>query len=345
MSTIVIDAARDAGEPLDATSLPTTMVGSSFARESAPASRVLQQLAPEAWYVGEDGVTRLGRRAARDLTTPYRAEPVDHAAGSVRLASETIAAILPGVRVLGLEAVDVEHHLRDGVVSSVLWGSFAGASSSRRAAAYRAIVEQSVPRVRFLGVTEYRVVDQTGDRLDLQCVKASARMPDLRRVTVRPGVAGSRADLALGSRVLVAFVDADPARPVVVGFEEAEASGFAPDVAELSADEIQLHGGAVGELATEHGTSAEAAVNLHAAVLNAVALTIQGLPPIPLLPATLAALLLTPANAAIVNAAIATASAGTIAPYASALTAALAAKSANPTGLSPSLGWPNVRGA
>jgi hypothetical protein len=82
--------------------------------------------------------------------------------------------------------------------------------------------------MRFRGLYEYRVVTQEDERLNLQAVQVALGMPDIRRAFVRPGVAGCRADVALGSRVLVAFVNADPARPVVVGFEDAEGAGFAP---------------------------------------------------------------------------------------------------------------------
>jgi hypothetical protein len=71
-------------------------------------------------------------------------------------------------------------------------------------------------------------VTQEGERLNLQPVRVSLGMPDLLRVPVRPGVAGARADVALGSTVLVSFVNADPARPVVVGFEAPDGQGFAP---------------------------------------------------------------------------------------------------------------------
>ena len=45
-------------------------------------------------------------------------------------------------------------------------------------------------------------------------------MPDLQRVPVRPGVAGCVATVALGSRVLVGFVDSDASRPYVASFDD-----------------------------------------------------------------------------------------------------------------------------
>ena len=234
VSTVVEDAARLAGETLDETTVPTTRVGPHFVRAAGPASRVLEQLAAEAWYVGEDGVTRLGRRAAVALSVPVVRGPYDLARATVTLAAESIATILPGVVVDGIEAVDVRHDVSlDRGLRSTIWGT-GTTGTSRQLSAMRRLVESMLPDYRYRGLTEYRVVTQEGERLNLQPVRVSIGMPSLRRVKIRPGLPGCRADIALGSLVLVAFVNADPARPVVVSFEEAEAPGFLPSILELA---------------------------------------------------------------------------------------------------------------
>jgi hypothetical protein len=147
----------------------------------------------------------------------------------------------------GLEAVDVLHEVSADVgLRSTLW--FAqGTNTSRRISALRALVEQLLPDLRYRGVSEYRVISQTGERLDLQPVRVSLGMPILRRVRVRPGVPGARADHALGSLVLVAFVDSDPARPAVIGFSDAESAGFQPTRLDLGESETVAGGvGAAG---------------------------------------------------------------------------------------------------
>jgi len=244
-ATVLADAASACGEAIDAATLPTTRLGPAFAREAGPAARALEQIAPAAWYVGEDGTTRIGRRAAAAFTAPAAIASVDLARRTVALASESIAAIVPGVTVEGIEAVDVMHELAPGALRSTLWGS-GMASTSRRLTAWRRIMDQLDPRARYRGVFEYRVVTQTGERLNVQPIRVSTGMPDLQRVTVRPGVSGARADVALGSRVLVAFVDADPARPVVVGFEDAEGEGFQPLALDLDGVLMTLAGGVLG---------------------------------------------------------------------------------------------------
>ena len=228
LSSVLTDAASEAGEAF-ATVPPTTKIGPHFAREAAPAARVLEQLVPGAWYVGADGLTYLGARAASTLSTPYAAGPVDLARNSATLAAEEIEGIVPGLVVEGLTVVDVLHELTPGALRSHVWGS-AGTGGTRATEAIRAIVEQLFPEMRYRGLFEFRVVTQEGERLNLQPVQVSIGLPSLRRVPVRPGVPGVKATHLLGSRVLVGFVNADPARPFVDSFEDAEGSGFLPSL-------------------------------------------------------------------------------------------------------------------
>lgn len=227
IATIIRDAAEAVGETVE---LDTTdRVGPAFVRPEGPASRVLELVAPGRWYIGEDGVTRLGARPVAPLTTPNVTHgPVDLARGMVTLAAESIAKILPGCVVDGLTAVDVMHSVdaASGLRSTV-WGSLAG-KSSRRLDSLRALAEGLDPLRKFRGVTEYRVVTIEGDLLNLQAVKVSTGMPDLARVVGRPGVPGVKGSPALASRVLVGFVDSDPSRPYVAAYEDAGGVGFAP---------------------------------------------------------------------------------------------------------------------
>ena len=61
---VLLDAAVSVGETLDVTTVdPTVILGPNFTRPEGPACRLLEQLSPSAWYVGEDGKTRLGAKA------------------------------------------------------------------------------------------------------------------------------------------------------------------------------------------------------------------------------------------------------------------------------------------
>ncbi len=238
VSTVLGDAALAAGEDLDLSNITAAdRVGPGFVRKSGPACRLLEQIRPGAWYVDEAGVTRLGKRATASFAGQATRGPVDFARGTVTLAAEAIATIVPGVVIDGLEAVDVLHELTPDGLRSTVWGK-TGVTTSRRLAAFQALFDQLDPNRAFRGVTEYRVVSLEGERLNLEPVRVSTGMPDLRRVLARPGVPGCYGTAAIGSRVLVGFADSSPARPFVAAFEDAEGDGFQPAALHLLAGEM-----------------------------------------------------------------------------------------------------------
>lgn len=235
--TVLEDAARECGEVFDSASVSAdARLGPAWTRPEGPAIDVLDLIAPRGWYVGEDGATRVGARAGSDVGPKIpRVQEVDHARATVVLASESIATILPGITVDGLTAVDVEHKISaKGGIRSTVYGARNG-GSARALDAFASMLDAVDPSRKFRGVTEYRVVTQSGNRLDLQCVRSSLGMPDLSRVFVRPGVSGCSAEVALGSTVLVGFANSDPARPYVAAFEDADGDGFIPTTLTLQA--------------------------------------------------------------------------------------------------------------
>lgn len=227
LSTVLSDAASAVGETLVVGT--DGQVGPAFVRPEGPAGRVLELLAPGAWYVGEDGKTYLGARPAVTLANEASVTSfVDLARGTVTIASDSIAKVLPGLTIAGLTAVDVEHTISaEGGLRSKIWGQ-QGAGTSRLNAAWKALFAQLDPDRAFRAVYEYRVVTLTGNRLNLQPVLVSTGMPTLQRVPIWPGVGGAKISPALGSSVIVAFINGDPSRPAVVGFIDADSSGFVP---------------------------------------------------------------------------------------------------------------------
>lgn len=236
LATVLGDAASEAGETLDASTLDqSAALASYWVRPADQACRILEQVASKNWYVGEDGKTRIGQRPGATLkASATLTSQTDLARGTVTLASDAIAAILPGVTVNGIAAVDVEHEFTpDSGLRTTLWGQ-QNNTNSRRIAALRAILQQLFPNIKFAGLYEYRIVTQDGERLNLQPVRVSLGMPTLSRVMVRPGLPGCKAQHSLGSRVVVGFVNADATKPVVVSFEDAESSGFVPPLLDLA---------------------------------------------------------------------------------------------------------------
>lgn len=233
LETIATDAASACGERLGA--IPSTRVGPKYVRRSGRASLVLDDYAPQAWYVDGAGVTQFGARTAASFTAKHVVQSHDVAHSRLVVAAESIATLLPGAIVDGVEALDVVHELSSAGLRSTIWGDVGTVTGG-----LQRIIGKMMEHLRYLGTWEYRVVFQTANRVELQPVRASTGMPDLRSVHVRPGVSGAKAELALGSMVLVQFVNADPSRPVVVGFEDAENGGFKPMSLTLDATAIKL---------------------------------------------------------------------------------------------------------
>ena len=237
VARILADAAAEAGEPAptgqtstSAGPSPTEVLGPHFVRPAQPAAFVLNHLAPRAWYARTDGVVELAKRIAG----PFPQAPVverNPASRVIEVAlTESAADILPGIQTEYGPVSDAEIDFgADGVRARL----YAAPTPGRRAQAYARILAASDPGARYRGVFEYRVVSQAGERLNLQPVRSRASMPDLARVPVRMGVPGVRAEHALGSQVLVVFLDADASRPAVVGFDGPEQPGWHPLFLEL----------------------------------------------------------------------------------------------------------------
>lgn len=228
-SRVIQDAADAVGETV--ADLPSTELGVHFSRPRGPASFALNLLAQRAWYARPDGVVTFGRRPtlpAPALATVDR----DPAARVVTLAATTsLAGVEPGATTEYGAAVDVEVSLGPEGIRARL--SAAPSAPSRRIAAMAKLLDALDPNRKFRATAEYRVISQSGERLNLQPVRSRADLPDLARVPVRAGIPGAKAQHALGSQVLVAWLDGDPSRPAVVGFDASDAPGWMPLQLEL----------------------------------------------------------------------------------------------------------------
>jgi hypothetical protein len=223
------DAAAAAGETI--ADVPATLLGPHYARPKAPASELLNLQASQNWYVDFAGVTRIGQRPATTYTGTAPRVRVDPLAQVIDLAVDSIAGLVPGVRVDGHEAAtDVHLELDPERLTARVY--YAASPLSQRLKAWADILLGLDPRARYRGTFEFRVVTQAGERLNLQPVYAASKMPDLANVPVRlaPGV---KAQHLLGSLVMVAFADADPSRPYVFAGDEPDAPGWHPLALEL----------------------------------------------------------------------------------------------------------------
>lgn len=240
------DAAQECGEKIDVSGLDGVL-GTSYVRPRGSASLVLDRVAPHAWRVGFDGVTRAqspsppAGLSVLELDAPRMREQPQY--GLIEISSDRIAHIQPGMVLDGRIITDIEHRIdAENGVRTVLY--LADEPQSRRVSAIEKAVRRMLPELRYSGIYEYRIVVQEGERLSLQPVRSAVGLPDIRRARVRMGSPGIRADHRLGSVVLLAFVNSDPSRPVVVGFDDPESPGFLPTKLEIDAQvEVSLGAG------------------------------------------------------------------------------------------------------
>lgn len=122
LSTVIADAARLVGETVVLEANVERTLG-SYARFKGPASRVLNGLMPERWWIETDGVTHVGDRKVapapkiRFLDYDPELDLLD--------VSEDDVALLPGQTVpvngSARDVSSVVHRLTDGKLRSELW--------------------------------------------------------------------------------------------------------------------------------------------------------------------------------------------------------------------------------
>jgi len=245
-STVLRDLARRAGEPVE---LPRDVAlgkhWTCIASRPGEPLRLRDALAAlakvravEPWRVDLDGVTRFGERAGAAVdAAAVNVIGRDSAAGLAVVGADAFAAILPGATFEGATIERLVVTERPGNLQAEIWTR----APTVRASVLR-MVGESWPQLIYGHPRTYRVgAVQSDGRLDLDPPADAAHLPPLARVEVW-GLGGARVKPALGSLALVAFRDASPARPVVVGLEPLASS--TPTEVKLDADALEL-GGAV----------------------------------------------------------------------------------------------------
>ena len=93
LSLVLKDAAAIVGEQVNVANDQT--LGTSFTRESAPAERLLRQLAGPEWFVDTKGITQVGPRAGGAVSTPFTVVSWSGARGQFEIATENLSDWLP----------------------------------------------------------------------------------------------------------------------------------------------------------------------------------------------------------------------------------------------------------
>lgn len=257
--TVAEDAAREAGEQLSLDDFAPGLerIGADYVRQSGPAARVLEDvIGGVPWWVDYDGVTHVGARAS---STPaadaYQLLDYDPRERVATIALDDLGALTIGaVLSEGLDAPqtvrEIELEIGERIRARAWCGGVAG-ERGRVPELMRRIVERATDR-RLFGKWRYRVVRmaiegtrEIGEpdntmRVELQAVQRSIGLPDIRPISIRPGVSGVHSSLALGAEVLVEFVEGDRTRPIVTAFPGRDLPGYTPVETHITADVLRL---------------------------------------------------------------------------------------------------------
>lgn len=219
------DAARLSGESLGTFTPSNPIVGFDYVRTAGAASRVLEDvIGDDLWWVGRDGLTHVGARASAAIEPDfYEVLDFDPRQSLVTLAVDDLTKIdIGSVISQGLDSDQTIQELEFKVQADqsrvVAWTGASSAGRGRLAKAMTEMIDRR--RDEFLaGTWRYRVIQMSGDRVELQAVAPSKGIPDVIPVSMMPGAPGVHATLPGSQIVLVTFLEGDRTLPRIVGFD------------------------------------------------------------------------------------------------------------------------------
>jgi hypothetical protein len=129
------------------------------------------------------------------------------------------------------------------------------------------LVRASSPRAAYNGVYRGVVVSQSGQSVDLRL--DDPRLPGMSGLPIQVGLPAATVEMAAGARMVVAFENGDPSKPIALLWEGAQARRIS-----LPADLLELGGEGVAD-AVIKGTSYQLAEKLFLEALRTYALAIK----------------------------------------------------------------------
>lgn len=238
LAVLVTTTAAEVAEV--ATVLLPKQIGPDFVRRNGPAGQIFTDAGVD-WWVGLDGVTRVGLRVPAPPHPSLQILDWHPAEATVTFTCEVL--VEPGTIVVDLRfgskiVREVDAKVSQGSVSGTLWLADAppgiGESVNELVDALGKLAREA-SRADFARFYEYVVIAMAGDRAELQSLSRSDGMPDILPCSVWAGTSGYRAMLAPGSRVLVGFRGGDPKRPFVAFYEAPEGGNWRPVTYEIDA--------------------------------------------------------------------------------------------------------------
>lgn len=138
----------------------------------------------------------------------------------------------------------------------------------------RALIRAEIPRLAYMTHWEYVVAATDGVTVDCSPSDTTITLPQMVKIPLRTGIGGAKSTPAVGSKLVVGFLNADPTRPYVAGgFDSANATALA-----LSATAVNIGFAAVDPVAkgTETATLVTAIGVLVAAINTWQAAVVTG---------------------------------------------------------------------
>lgn len=217
-SQVLADAALEVGEQVVVAS--DRVLGNYYVRLADKASRVLRAIAGEQWWIDPAGVTHVGPRGPSSITSDFVVEEFSGASGRLRIATEDPASWQPGATfssatVAPQTIASVRHVFADSGIARL--EVMVSASNDRWFEEIRQMIrDELAASMAYARIWEYQVVDTDGIEIQALPVDQTAPVPPLTGLQLSGGLGALP---ALGSRIAVGFLDADPAKPVLLGSE------------------------------------------------------------------------------------------------------------------------------
>lgn len=221
------------------TVLTPKVIGKDFIRAEGAASQVFTEAGVD-WWVGLDGITRVGTRLPSIQPASLVVKDWNP---TTRMMQFTASALIePGTIIVdprfGKQVVrQVEATIAGGLVSGTLFT----ADAPPKSGSYSELIDdlaalsREATRITFARFHEYRVIAMAGDRVELQAINPIGGLPNVLPGSVWGGISGYKATLQPASRVLVGFIGGDPRYPFVAAFEPSDGVGWRPIRLELDA--------------------------------------------------------------------------------------------------------------
>lgn len=222
LSLVLGDLGADSGESV-AVAAGSAAVGRSvlqtWARPAESPARILDELcaalgADHSWRTTDAGKVEI-HLETWPTVTPSRARVLDEdSASGVLVVDDEALELRPGFTWGGRRVTAVQVQWSSGRTRSRVW-TLRDAPRSLGDALARA-VESRLPSPLWTRLHPSRVVSQAAEDRSLQVLPDDGAVPPMTSVPLRTGIPGLDVEVNPGARVLLAFEEGDPRRPVAL---------------------------------------------------------------------------------------------------------------------------------